>query len=54
MSRNPPLARVLPFPVVDEAWRLALVPALAGAAALPLLPPVGAGLLALALGVIWF
>ena len=54
MSRNPPLARVLPFPVVDEAWRLALVPALLGAAALPLLPPVGVGLLALALGVLWF
>ena len=54
MARNPPLARVLPFPVVDEAWRLALVPALLGAAALPLLPPVGAGLLALALGVLWF
>ncbi|GAB7009637.1 protein sorting system archaetidylserine decarboxylase [Halorubrum trueperi] len=54
MSRNPPLARLLPFPVVDEAWRLALVPALAAAAALPLLPPVGIGLLALALGVLWF
>ena len=54
MSRNPPLARVLPFPVVDEAWRLALVPALLGAAALPLLPPVGVGLLALAFGVLWF
>ncbi|MFW5917117.1 MAG: protein sorting system archaetidylserine decarboxylase [Halorubrum sp.] len=54
MSRNPPLARVLPFPVVDEAWRLALVPALAGAATLLVLPPFGAGLLALALGVLWF
>jgi phosphatidylserine decarboxylase len=54
MSRNPPLARVLPFPVVDEAWRLALVPALLGAAALPLLPPLGAVLLALAVGVLWF
>ena len=54
MSRNPPLARVLPFPVVDEAWRLALVPALLGAATLPLLPPVGVGLLALAFGVLWF
>lgn len=54
MGRNPPLARVLPFPVVDEAWRLALVPALVGAATLPLLPPVGAALVALALGVLWF
>ena len=54
MGRNPPLARVLPFPVVDEAWRLALVPALLGAATLPLLPPVGVGLLALAVGVLWF
>ncbi|MDZ5811428.1 protein sorting system archaetidylserine decarboxylase [Halorubrum sp. AD140] len=54
MDRNPPLARFLPFPVVDEAWRLALVPALVGAATLPLIPPVGGGLLALALGVIWF
>jgi len=54
MARNPPLARVLPFHVVDEAWRLALVPALVGAATLPLFPPVGAVLLALALGVLWF
>ncbi|MFC7323711.1 protein sorting system archaetidylserine decarboxylase [Halorubrum rutilum] len=54
MARSPPLARLLPFPVVDEAWRLALVPALLGAATLPLVPPVGAGLLALALGVLWF
>ncbi|OYR51502.1 phosphatidylserine decarboxylase [Halorubrum sp. Ea1] len=54
MARNPPIARVLPFPVVDEAWRLALVPALAGAATLPLFPPVGAALVALALGVLWF
>jgi len=54
MGRSPPLARVLPFPVVDEAWRLALVPALVGAATLPLFPPVGAALLALALGVLWF
>ncbi|OYR39554.1 MULTISPECIES: protein sorting system archaetidylserine decarboxylase [unclassified Halorubrum] len=54
MARNPPLARVLPFHVVDEAWRLALVPALVGAATLPLLPPVGAALVALALGILWF
>ena len=54
MARSPPLARLLPFPVVDEAWRLALVPALVGAATLPLLPPVGAVLLALAFGVLWF
>ncbi|OYR49694.1 protein sorting system archaetidylserine decarboxylase [Halorubrum sp. Ea8] len=54
MARNPPLARVLPFHVVDEAWRLALVPALVGAATLPLVPPVGAALVALALGILWF
>ena len=54
MARNPPLARVLPFRVVDEAWRLALAPALLGAATLPLLPPLGVGLIALALGVLWF
>ncbi|WP_256402250.1 protein sorting system archaetidylserine decarboxylase [Halorubrum salinum] len=54
MSRNPPLARVLPFPVVDAAWRLALVPALAAAVTLPLVPPVGIAMTALALGVLWF
>ncbi|WP_281194993.1 protein sorting system archaetidylserine decarboxylase [Halorubrum sp. F4] len=54
MSRNPPLAAVLPFDVVDDAWRLALVPALAGALALPFLPPVGLALVALTLGVLWF
>jgi len=54
MARNPPLARLLPFHVVDEAWRLALVPALVGAATLLLLPPVGAGFVALALGILWF
>ena len=54
MARNPPLTRLLPFPVVDDAWRLALAPALAAAIVLPFLPPVGLGLLALALGVLWF
>ncbi|TKX78067.1 phosphatidylserine decarboxylase [Halorubrum sp. SD626R] len=54
MTRNPPLARVLPFPVVDAAWRLALVPALAAAVTLPLVPPVGIAMTALALGVLWF
>ena len=54
MSRNPPLARVLPFDVVDGGWRLALVPALAAAVALPFLPPLGLGLVALAAGVLWF
>ena len=54
MSRAPPLARLLPFPVVDEAWRLALPPALVAAVTLPLLPPVGAVSLALALGILWF
>ena len=54
MSRTPPLARVLPFDVVDGGWRLALVPAFAAAVALPFLPPVGVGLVALTLGVLWF
>ena len=54
MARNPPLARLLPFPVVDDAWRLALPPALAAAIGFPFLPPVGLGLFALALGVLWF
>lgn len=54
MNRNPPLARVLPFDVVDNGWRLALVPALTAAVALPFLPPVGVGLVALTLGVLWF
>ena len=54
MSRAPPLSRLLPFPVVDAAWDLALVPALAGAVALPLLPPVGVALVALAVGILWF
>ena len=54
MGRNPPLARVLPFPVVDEAWRLALVTGLAAAVSLPLVPPVGVALVALTLGILWF
>lgn len=54
MARSPPLAAVLPFDVVDDAWRLALAPALAAGATLPLLPPVGIGFFALALGVLWF
>ncbi len=54
MSRAPPLARLLPVPVVDAAWDLALVPALAGAVALPFAPPVGVALVALAVGVLWF
>jgi len=54
MSRTPPLARLLPFPVVDEAWRLALVPALVAAVTLPFLPPVGLLALAVSLGVLWF
>ncbi len=45
---------MLPFPVVDNGWRLALVPALAAAVTLPLAPPVGVALTALALGVLWF
>ncbi|WP_269845461.1 protein sorting system archaetidylserine decarboxylase [Halopenitus persicus] len=51
---NPPLARVLPFPVVDDAWRLARPPALLGAALLVFVPPAGIALLALALGILWF
>jgi phosphatidylserine decarboxylase len=54
MARDPPLARLLPFPVVDAAWRLALVPALGAAVTLPFVPPVGVVLLALAIGVLWF
>jgi phosphatidylserine decarboxylase len=54
VSRRPPLSRLLPFPVVDAAWDLALVPALAGAVALPFVPPVGAALVALAVGILWF
>jgi len=54
VARSPPIATILPFDVVDDAWRLALAPALLGAATLPLLPPVGLGLLALAFGVLWF
>ena len=54
MSRNPPLSRLLPFPVVDEAWRLALVPALVAAVTLPFLPPVGLLALATSLGILWF
>ncbi len=54
MGRNPPLARVLPFPVVDEAWRLALVTGLAAAVSLPLVPPVGVALVALTLVILWF
>ena len=52
--RSPPLARVLPFPVVDEAWRLALYPALAAAVLLPFVPPAGIACLALAAGTLWF
>jgi len=54
VSRAPPLSRLLPFPVVDAAWDLALVPALAGAVALPFLPPIGLALVALAVGILWF
>ena len=54
MRRNPPLARLLPFPVVDNGWRLALAPALAAAVLLPAFPPVGLAMLALALGILWF
>ena len=54
MRRQPPLATVLPFPVVDEAWRLALVPALVAAVTLPFVPPIGVVALGLAFGVLWF
>ncbi|WP_245710207.1 protein sorting system archaetidylserine decarboxylase [Halopenitus malekzadehii] len=48
------MARLLPFPVVDDAWRLARPPALLGAAVLVFVPPAGLALLALAIGVLWF
>ncbi len=54
MSRNPPLARLLPFPVVDEAWRLALVPALLAAVTLPFVPPLGIAALVVSVGILWF
>ncbi len=53
-NRTPPLARLLPFPVVDEAWRLALIPALVAAVTVPFAPPVGLAAVAIALGVLWF
>ena len=54
VRRAPPLATVVPFPVVEAAWRLALVPGLLAAATLPFVPPVGIGFAALAVGVLWF
>lgn len=51
---TPPLGRLLPFPTVDDAWRIARVPGILGAALLPLVPVVGVALIALALGVLWF
>ena len=53
-GEDPPLAGLLPFPVVDDAWRLARPPFLAGAALLVLVPPAGLALLLLGLGVLWF
>ncbi|WP_143114387.1 protein sorting system archaetidylserine decarboxylase [Halopenitus persicus] len=44
----------MPFPVVDDAWRLARPPALLGAALLVFVPPAGIALLALTIGVLWF
>ena len=54
MRRAPPLATVVPFPVVEAAWRLALVPGLLAAVTLPFAPPVGIGFAALTIGVLWF
>ncbi|MFA9516652.1 protein sorting system archaetidylserine decarboxylase [Halopenitus sp. H-Gu1] len=51
---QPPLARLLPFPVVADAWRLARIPALVGAGMIVLAPPIGLGLFALALAILWF
>jgi phosphatidylserine decarboxylase len=39
---------------VDAAWDLALVPALVGAVAVALVPPLGVACLALAVGILWF
>ena len=54
VRRAPPLATVVPFPVVEAAWRLALVPGLLAAVTLPFAPPVGIGFAALTIGVLWF
>ena len=44
----------MPFPVVEAAWRLALVPGLLAAATLPFVPPVGIGFAVLTAGILWF
>ena len=54
VRRAPPLATVVPFPVVGAAWRLALIPGLLAAATLPFAPPIGVGLAALTVGILWF
>ena len=54
VRRAPPLATVVPFPVVEAAWRLALVPGLLAAVTLPFAPPVGIGFAALTAGILWF
>lgn len=51
---QPPLARLLPFDVVDNGWRLARIPALLGVPLLFFVPPVGAALLALSLATLLF
>jgi len=54
VRRAPPLATIVPFPVVEAAWRLALVPGLLAAATLLFVPPVGVGFAALTAGILWF
>ena len=51
---HPPLARLLPFDVVDNGWRLARIPALLGAPLLFVVPPVGAALFVLSLATLLF
>jgi len=54
VRRAPALATVMPFPVVEAAWRLALIPGLLAAATLPFAPPIGIGFAALTAGILWF
>ncbi|MGZ0747914.1 protein sorting system archaetidylserine decarboxylase [Haloparvum sp. AD34] len=51
---EPPLAKLLPFAVVDNGWRLARIPALLGVPFLFLAPPVGVALFALSLATLLF
>ncbi|MFC6615435.1 protein sorting system archaetidylserine decarboxylase [Halopenitus salinus] len=51
---EPPIARMLPFSVVADAWGLARIPALIGAAVLVFSPPIGIALWTLAVAILWF